>query len=66
MTARPGPVRAEVVDVRGRRVATLTDGPLPAGAHELRWDAAVPAGVYFVRVRADGESAARRLVRIRE
>lgn len=52
------PVRVEVVDVTGRRVATLQDGDLSAGIHESVWDgrdaAGRPAagGVYFLRMRA--------------
>src|SRR5262249_53561991 len=32
-------VRAEVLDITGRRVATLSSGVLPAGVHELSWTA---------------------------
>ena len=40
-----------VFDLRGRLVETLVDGPLPAGPHEVAWDAhGVPAGVYFVQL----------------
>ncbi|MGH2569849.1 MAG: carboxypeptidase regulatory-like domain-containing protein, partial [bacterium] len=51
---RSGPVTAGVYDVAGRRVASLVDAVLPAGAHAIRWDGAsrkcAPAGVYFVRL----------------
>jgi choice-of-anchor B domain-containing protein len=51
---RAGAVTAGVYDVAGRRVATLVDAVLPAGAHAIRWDGAsrqrAPAGVYFVRL----------------
>jgi hypothetical protein len=57
---RPSPVTLEVFDVRGRRVARLADGVLEAGAHEARWSAPGPAGVYFARLRAMGET---RLIR---
>ncbi|MEM8602096.1 MAG: S8 family peptidase [Bacteroidota bacterium] len=44
-------VRVEVVDLLGRHVGTLHDGPLAAGPHALGLDAArLPAGVYVVRV----------------
>ena len=69
--ARDARVRAEVFDVRGRRVATLLDAARPAGPGEVRWTGrdgngqAVAAGVYFVRVEAAGETRTRRLVLVR-
>jgi len=49
----PAEVEAAVYDVLGRSVALLHDGPLPAGARTLAFDgAALPAGVYVVRVTA--------------
>lgn len=46
------PVRVEVVDLTGRRVATpLPQGLLPAGEHDVLFDAAgLPSGVYLYRV----------------
>ena len=59
-TAAAGPVRLDVFDVTGRRVATLVDGPLAAGRHEAVLDAsALSSGVYVVRLRAGGETRAR-------
>lgn len=54
--ARPGRVWLAVFDAAGRRVQTLLDGDLAAGAHTAAWNAATaPAGVYFVRLEsADG------------
>jgi len=52
---REQPIRVEVVDVRGRRVATILRGRLPAGVHTLVWEgrdnqgAQVASGVYLVR-----------------
>jgi len=49
------PVRVEIVDVRGRRVATILRGQLPARVHTLVWGgrdrqgAQVASGVYVVR-----------------
>lgn len=66
-----GPVAVGVYDVRGRRVASLVEGRLEAGPHAVRWDGRdrrggpVPAGVYFVRVQADGDLRTRKLVRLR-
>ena len=57
-------VDVQVVDATGRRIAGLFHGQLSAGPHTLRWngrdqrDRAVPAGVYWVRVRLfDGKSS---------
>ena len=53
---RPGPVRADVFDLQGRRVATLADRVLAAGAQVLAWNgrdatgARAGRGLYFVRV----------------
>ncbi|MBD3221122.1 hypothetical protein GF314_07735 [bacterium] len=53
-----GRVRARVFDLRGRRIATLTDGWREAGEHRLRWDGrdhtgrTVAAGTYLVRIEA--------------
>ncbi len=61
-------VRAELVDLAGRRLRTLVRGPLGAGRHErvltLADDGGRPlaAGVYFVSVRAGSERGVKRLV----
>lgn len=48
---RPGPVRLEVLDLLGRRVALLVDAPRPAGPHEAHFDvSAQSAGLYHVRL----------------
>ena len=71
LLARGARIRADVYDVRGRRVASLLDGVRPAGPGEVRWSGrdgngrAVAAGVYFVRVTAAGETHARRVVLVR-
>jgi hypothetical protein len=59
--------RLTLVDVQGRRVATLLDGPLPAGRHPVPlapvWAAHRPAaGVYFLRLEAGGRLLARKFV----
>jgi hypothetical protein len=52
-----------VLDVRGRMLATLVDEALPVGMHVVEWRAADhPAGVYFVRLEADGMLATRKMV----
>lgn len=64
----PSKVAAAVFDIGGRRVRSLVEGSLPAGAHSLAWDRrdvsgrSVPAGVYLVRVRAGGREFERKVV----
>lgn len=49
-----------VYDVSGRRVRTLVNGEVPGGSHSASWDRTdeagrqLPAGVYFVRMSAQG------------
>jgi len=51
-------VRLDVLDVAGRTVASIHDGPLTAGEHAFRWNGRdragrlVPSGHYFVRMLA--------------
>jgi hypothetical protein len=55
-------------DPMGRRLRSIDEGALSAGAHPLIWDAKdaagrrVPAGIYFVRVEAGGDVFTRRVV----
>jgi hypothetical protein len=64
-------VQIAVHDVSGRRVCDVLDTPLAAGEHTLRWDGRdaggqrVPAGTYFVVVRANGRVSSRRVVFVR-
>jgi hypothetical protein len=47
-------VRVDVVNTLGEVVALLTDGFVPSGVQEVRWDAgALPSGVYRVRLRGE-------------
>jgi len=60
--------RLAIVDVTGRRVRILHDGPLSAGLVTWEWDRRgsggdrVADGVYFVEFRAAGLATTRRLV----
>lgn len=54
-----GVVRLEVMDVNGRRVATVIDRHYEAGVHDLSWEGVddqgtpQPSGVYFLRLSTD-------------
>ncbi|HYE96914.1 MAG TPA: endonuclease [Rubricoccaceae bacterium] len=62
--ARPAAVRVEVVDVLGRRVAVLHDGPAPAGALPLSLGGqSLAPGLYLVRATGAGSVVVRRVVR---
>lgn len=66
-----GAVELAAYDLRGRRVATLHQGELGAGQHELAWDGRgedggpLPAGRYFVRLSAAGGQSQRTLTLLR-
>jgi len=63
-----GRVRAEVLDVRGRRVALILDRDLDAGPHLAAWDGRAStgthaaAGVYYLRLTLPGFAGTRRVV----
>ena len=64
--AEAGDARADVFDGRGRLVARLLGGALPAGTHGAVWDArGLAAGVYTVRVAAGGQVAAQTVTLVR-
>ena len=68
--SRPQQVRIAVYDVTGRRVRLLWDAPVEPGVSSMVWDgrdsagARVASGVYFVRLRSDEVTEARKVVRI--
>lgn len=58
--ATSGNVSLTVHDLRGREVAQLANGRLPAGSHAFAFDAAaLPVGVYFFRLRSVGTESVR-------
>jgi hypothetical protein len=62
------PVRLEVTDVMGRVVAALFDGFADVGRHRAVWNGdggRAPAGVCFLRYRAEGRETRRRIVWMR-
>ena len=66
-----GPVRLEVYDLAGRRVATLVREHLGAGAHEVQWRGTdddglrAASGVYICRLQAGGLTENRRLALVK-
>lgn len=64
-------VALEIFDATGRLVRTLIKGELPAGEHIVRWDgldeSRLPAGsgLYYCRLRAEGQMLQRPVVLIR-
>ncbi len=69
--ADPQRVDLAVLDLAGRRVASLQRGFLPSGTHAFTWSGVMdsgviaPAGVYFVHLRATGVKATQRVLRVR-
>ena len=62
--------RVDVLDVTGRLISTLWDGPAAGGALRLEWDVrsrggTVAPGVYLVRAVLDGRRLERRLAIVR-
>ncbi|GJM44678.1 MAG: hypothetical protein DHS20C21_15200 [Gemmatimonadota bacterium] len=61
-------VLLSVFDVSGRRVATLMDGAVPAGAHRATWDGVTRngqkavGGVYFYKLQTKNEIKTRKMV----
>lgn len=62
--AQAGPVRLEVYDALGRRVAVLADGERAAGFHAAPFEAEA-GGVYVVRLEAGGVQASRSVTLLR-
>jgi len=61
-----GNVQLDVHDVTGRRIARLLDAPRTAGIHDVRWSpGALPAGVYWLQLTADGGAKTTAVQRIR-
>ena len=68
--AASSPVRLEVFNLLGQRIATLVDGERPAGFHTASWNAtdaagrAVGAGIYIYRMTVGMERQSGRMVLI--
>jgi hypothetical protein len=60
---KSGSVDMAVYDIAGRKVATLAQGTMSAGSHEVSWNGAkAPAGVYFYRLSFEGKTLTNRMV----
>jgi len=64
-------VTLAIYDLRGSRIKTLVEGPLPTGRHSVQWDGRnqrgeqVSSGMYFVQLRVAGIRATRKMVLLR-
>lgn len=59
-------VRLLVYDVRGREAAVLCEGMMPAGVHNIVFDAGgLASGIYFCRLDAGGFSAIRKMALVK-
>ena len=64
--AEKGTVRLSLIDMLGREVAVLAEGPRSAGEHESRLDAsALASGVYVVRLATAAGAAVRTVTVVR-
>jgi hypothetical protein len=62
---RAGPLRVSILDVQGREVATIVDRELEPGRYEATWTGRgdrgpVAAGLYFVKLNANGKTITKR------
>jgi hypothetical protein len=63
-----GPVRLEVFDIAGRRIAGLADEIAPAGVKTYAWEGRdgsgrpLPAGIYFIRLASPDGTITRKVV----
>jgi hypothetical protein len=64
--ARPGRVRLQIYDVRGRLVETLVDRVLSQGPYTTTWQPpAAASGVYFYRIQAGNFVEVKKMILIR-
>ncbi len=62
----PGHTTLRVYDAAGRVIATLMDGTLPAGSHQVTWETNdTPSGIYFFVLDAGGQTVSRKVVLVK-
>jgi len=58
-----GPAQLYVYDVAGRLVTRLVDGTMPAGRHQVQWDASgLASGLYFYRLQYGSEMSTKSMI----
>ncbi|TKJ39123.1 hypothetical protein CEE37_11940 [candidate division LCP-89 bacterium B3_LCP] len=68
---RPGEVRLEIYDVKGRRIDMLYQGTLSVGKHAINWNGTgtsgqpLASGRYFSRLHVDGKVHSRAITLVR-
>lgn len=61
--AKAGEVKLEIYNALGQKVAMLVNSRLPAGQHDVVWDARnVPSGIYFYKLEAGTFRQTRKMV----
>ncbi|MCP4581505.1 MAG: T9SS type A sorting domain-containing protein [candidate division Zixibacteria bacterium] len=56
-------VAINIYDILGRRVGSLIEGKMPAGGHQILWDAEdVPSGMYFYTFQAGNNIKTRKML----
>jgi len=69
--AETGVVDLYIFDLTGRRIATLIDGSLAAGSHQISWNGrdvsgiSVASGIYIYRLQSMGRVMSRKLTLLR-
>ena len=59
-------VKVQVYNLLGQQIATLADGKMEAGTHQLEWDgSSVSSGAYFVRMEAGGVTDVQKVTIVR-
>jgi hypothetical protein len=55
-------VTIDIFDILGRKIETLAEGMIPAGEHQVVWDAsAQSSGIYFYRIKAGDKVETKRM-----
>ncbi len=56
-------VSLTVYDITGRKIAALVEKKIPAGIHQVSWDASrFASGIYFYQLQADGVRITRKMI----